>query len=63
MAQKGHGYQRGEEDEAGSCVEKEPGEMRGGAARGLFEEARVAGQEEDVEDEVEGEGPEVEECG
>jgi len=35
----------------------------GGAARGFFEEAGVAGEEEDVEDEVEGEGAEVEEGG
>ena len=37
--------------------------MRGGAAGGFFEEARVALKEENVEDEVEGEGAEVKECG
>jgi len=37
--------------------------VRGGAAGGLFEEAGVALEEEDVEEEVEGEGAEVEEGG
>lgn len=37
--------------------------MRGGAAGGFFEEAGVALEEEDVEEEVEGEGAKVEECG
>ncbi len=37
--------------------------MRRGATAGFFEETGVALEEEDVEEEVEGEGAEVEECG
>ena len=37
--------------------------MGGGATTGFFEEAGVALEEEDMEEEVEGEGAEVEECG
>lgn len=37
--------------------------MRRGAAGRFFEEAGVALEEEDVEEEVEGEGAEVKECG
>ncbi len=36
--------------------------MGGAAAGGFFEQARVALQEEDVEEEVQGEGAEVDEC-
>lgn len=61
MAEEWHGDEGGEGDEADAGVEEEPGEVGGGAAGGFFEEARVALHEEDVEDEVEGEGAEVEE--
>jgi len=61
VAEEGHRDERGEEDEAGHGVEEEPGEVRRGAARGLLEEAGVALEEVDVEEEVEGEGAEVEE--
>lgn len=37
--------------------------MRGRTTAGFFEEAGVALEEEDVEEEVEGEGAKVEECG
>lgn len=63
MAEEGHGDERGDEEQGGAAVEEEPGEVGGGGAGGFFEEARVAREEEDVEDEVEGEGAEVEEGG
>jgi len=37
--------------------------VRGGAAGGLFEEAGVALEEENMEEEVEGEGAKIEEGG
>ena len=43
-------------------VEEEVGEVCGGEG-GFFEHAGVALDEEDVEEEVEGEGTEVDECG
>ncbi|KAI9811004.1 MAG: hypothetical protein M1827_005736 [Pycnora praestabilis] len=60
-AQEGHREQWGQEEEDGGGVEEQPGEMGGGAAGGFFEEAGVALEEEDVEDQVDGEGAEVEE--
>ncbi|KFY41118.1 hypothetical protein V494_03223 [Pseudogymnoascus sp. VKM F-4513 (FW-928)] len=61
VAEEDHGDEGGEGDEKDAGVEEEPGEVGGGAAGGFFEEAGVALHEEDVEDEVEGEGAEVEE--
>lgn len=61
MPEEGDGDEGGERDEAHAGVEEEPGEVGGGAAGGFFEEAGVALHEKDVEDEVEGEGAEVEE--
>jgi hypothetical protein len=52
MAEEGHRYQWGETDEANCCVEEEPREMSWRASGGLLEEAGIALEEEDVEDEV-----------
>ena len=62
-SQEGHGQERGGEQEDGGGEEEEPGEVRWGAAGGFLEEAGVALEEEDVEEEIEGEGAEVEEGG
>jgi len=37
VPEEGHGYKGGEADEAGCCVEEEPGEVRWGPAGGFFE--------------------------
>ena len=50
----------GEAEEGEGGVGQEPGEVREGGG-GFFEHARVALDEEDVEEEVEGEGAEVDE--
>jgi hypothetical protein len=50
-----------DEEEGGAGVEEEPGEV-GDAGGGFFEHAGVALDEEDMEEEVEREGPEVDEC-
>ena len=42
-----------EEEQDGAGVQEQPGEVGRGAARGFFEQARVALLEEDVEEEVE----------
>lgn len=52
-AEEGHGEEGRHQEQHGAGVEEQPGEVRGGAARGFFEEARVALLEEDVEEEVE----------
>jgi len=62
-AEEGHREHRGEAEEDASGVEEKPREVRGGTAGGFFEEAGVALEEENVEEEVEGEGAEVEEGG
>ena len=51
------------DQENGAGIEEQPGEVRWGSAGRFLEQARVALQEEDVEEEVEGEGAEVEEGG
>lgn len=63
MAEEDHGDEGGEREEEDAGVEKEPGEVGRGAAGGFFEKPGVALHEEYVEDEVEGEGAEVEEGG
>lgn len=63
MPEERHGDEWGDEEERRGRVEEQPCEVGGGAPTGFFEEAAVAREEEDVEDEVEGEGAEVEECG
>lgn len=73
-AEEGHGEQGRDEQEDGGGVEEEPGEVGGGGVwpagggggeggHGFFEEARVALEEEDVEEEVERQGAEVDEGG
>jgi hypothetical protein len=52
MAEKWHRYQWGETDEAHGCVKQKPGEVSWRASGGFFEEARIALEEEDMEDEV-----------
>ena len=50
MTKEGHGDERGKAEKADCGVEEEPGEVCWRAAGGFFEEARVALEEEDVED-------------
>jgi len=63
MAEEGHRYQWGETDEANGCVEEEPREMSRRAPGGFFKEAGITLEEEDVEDEVQRQRAEIEECG
>jgi hypothetical protein len=52
MAEKWHRYQWGKAEERDGCVQEEPGKVRRGAPRGFFEEARIALEEEYMENEV-----------
>lgn len=63
LAEERHGDERGEDEQEGHGVEQQPRKNGRRPARRLFEEARVALEEIDVEDEVEGDGAEVEERG
>lgn len=60
-AEEGDGEEGGEAEEDDGGVEEEPGEVGWGAAGGFFEKAGVALEEEDVEEEVDREGAEVDE--
>lgn len=60
-AEEGDGEEGGEAEEDDGGVEEEPREVGWGAAGGFFEEAGVALEEEDVEEEVDGERAEVDE--
>ena len=59
-AEEGLVEERGDEEQGGGGVGEEPAEVCY-ACGGLFEHAGVALDEEDVEEEVEGEGAEVDE--
>lgn len=61
VAQEGHRHEWRQADQAGHGVEEEPGEVCGRIAARFFKKARVALEEEDVEEKVEGERAEVEE--
>lgn len=61
VAEEGHRDEGREEEQAGHGVDEQPREVGGRPARRFFEEARVALQEVDVEEEVDGERAEVEE--
>lgn len=62
MTEERHGDERGEQEETSHCVEEKPGEMCWRSARGLLEKTGISLEEVDVEEEVEREGAEVEEC-
>ena len=53
-AEEGDGEQWREAEEGSGGVDKEPGKVGGRSATALFQEARVALEEEDVEEKVEG---------
>lgn len=61
VAEEGYRDEWAEADEAGHGVEQEPREVGRGAAGGFLEKAGIALEEVDVEEEVDGEGAEVEE--
>lgn len=63
VAEEGHGDEGRQEEQAGHGVDQQPREIGRRPARGLLEEARIALQEVDVEEQVDGEGAEVEEGG
>jgi hypothetical protein len=61
VAEEGHRDEGREQQQRGHGVDQQPREVGGRTARGLLEQARVALEEVDVEEEVDGEGAEVEE--
>lgn len=63
VAEEGHRDEGGEEEQAGHGVDEEPREVGGGPAGGFLEQAGVALEEVDVEQEVDRDGAEVEEGG